>query len=161
MTNLPANEIVNALSDLTTQVETFNEQVAQLKKQRRRDRAKIVALAISVVLDVILSVVVTWFAVQADNASNEAKQASSAASLNAVNQKATCISSNEARATQTKLWNYVLDVSSRNPERQTDPAVVEQFREFIRVSFAQRDCDNPIRNTTTLPPVPTTIPVPE
>lgn len=113
-------------------------EMAALRQRGKRNRNWIVGLAVSLTLDIILSVVVAVVAVQASQANDLAHQ-------NRQSQVATCDAGNQARAVSVSLWNYVLDLSSKDPENQSPQRKqqIEQFRSYMQGAYAQRDCTQP------------------
>jgi hypothetical protein len=119
----------------------LNESMADLSTEMRalrdyghRNRRYIWGLTISLILDLALSIVVAFVAVQANEASSLAAQ-------NRTAQKTTCEASNQSRLVTTNLWNYVLDLSLKQPnltpEKQKQ---ISDFRAYMTDAYAQRDC---------------------
>lgn len=128
---------------------------SELKATREyghRNRHLIWVLAVSLVFDIIMSVLFAFVAVQASNASDRATKATSAAAQNRQNARVSCIAGNEARAAQVNLWTYVLDLSERPNQTPDQTKRIDDFRKYIHIVFAQRDCDNPDQP---MPPTPT------
>lgn len=119
---------------------------AELKATREyghRNRHMIWALAISLMFDILMSVLFAFVAIQASNASDRATEATSAAAQNRQNARVSCIAGNEARAAQVNLWNYVLDLSRRPNETPEQTKRIDDFRKYVHIVFAQRNCDRP------------------
>lgn len=55
-------------------------------------------------------------------------------------QVATCESSNESRALNVRLWDYVLSFPPSRPRTQAQEKQLELFKAFMRKTFAPRDC---------------------
>lgn len=126
---------LEAAERLEESMTSLTVEMRHLREYGRRNRHYIWGLTISIVLDIALSIVVAFVAVQASNASSLANQ-------NRQSQITTCEAGNQARAVTVQLWTYVLDLSAQQPENQSPDkrAKVEQFRTYMRNSYAPRDC---------------------
>lgn len=144
-TTLPSADQVSALtkaveennrqqSSLITAIGTLTETVGELKESDRKHGTYIGLLGVSFFLDVCLTIGMFYVGHKAQVTANQV----------ADNQHATCISSNEGRALQIKLWNYVLAFPPPANET-TDQAArrtqnVAKFKVFLNTTYAPRDC---------------------
>jgi hypothetical protein len=141
---------------LTESVERLTGAVAALRVAQRRMQLALAGVVAALALLLVLSVVVAWVAVTAQNASQEAADATSQAARNREAARVTCEAANQGRAAQVQLWSYVLELSTE--DRTPTPAEqrrIAAFRAYVGQVFAQRDCANP-----TTPPTPVPLPTP-
>jgi hypothetical protein len=109
----------------------------------RGNRHRIWALGVSLILDVALTVVVSFFAVQAHDASNSAAQTAQATLI-------TCQASNTSRAENLRIWDYLIALS-KPPARDT-PAqkaaaekTLAKIQAEVNQAFALRNCQAILR----------------
>lgn len=130
--------LIAQADELARGVEALSDAVDRLAVSQRHIRQLVGGIIGTLALVLILGVVVACTAADARQASHRAEQATSAARL-------TCQSGNEARRVSRQLWTYVLDLSSKNPDR---PLTAEQarqvrtFRAYLVTAYADRDCDS-------------------
>ena len=125
---------LTAAADLQDSMGELAGEMRALRNLGLRNHRYIVGLVISLVLDVVLSIVVAFVAV-------EAKDAGSLANQNHAAQKATCESANQSRAVTTNLWNYILDISSKQPSLPPEKKKqIDDIRAYMTNAYAQRDC---------------------
>lgn len=137
MTDPDRMSTVEAARTLVESMNSLGGEIGALRHYGRRNRQMIVLLAISLLLDALLSVAVFFVAVQASQASSEAAR-------NRQNAITTCEASNQARVASVQLWNYVLDTTVQSPSPDPDrPAKIEKFRQFMKTTYAPRDCTLP------------------
>lgn len=150
--------LVAQANDLARGVDQLSASVDALAVSQRRVKHLIAGIVAVLALVLALTVVVIFVAGDAQRASQRAEAANSLAEKNAQAQKVTCESGNEARRVSRQLWNYVLDLSTKNPDR---PLTAEQarrvrtFRAYLVTVYADRDCES--GNPT---PLPSTTPTP-
>lgn len=120
---------------------TLNTNIEDLTKYGRKNRKFIRWLAASLIFDVVLSLGLGTVALNARSASDHARQATSAAHVNAQNAHTTCVSGNESRKLNRELWQYVLSVPPSTPQTADQLKVRQQFQVYIDKTFAPRDCD--------------------
>lgn len=137
-------DTADRLQENDERIDKSNEAISALAASNRRNKRTIMALAGSVTLDVILSIILGIVGVTALHASSDATNASRAAAslaiANAENIRNTCLSSNEGRALNIQLWDYVLGLNASNNQ---DPARAQQakdFQNFVHTIFAPKDC---------------------
>lgn len=130
----------------------LGREVGRLSRQGRRLRLILLITVASLLLDLVLSIAVWRVAIEARSASRRATTL--------------CEASNDARALQVQLWDYVLSVSTRNPpavprtpdeQRRADEQIA-QFRTYLHTVFAPRDCSHETLGKTT--PTTTFVPTP-
>lgn len=124
---------VVAAERMVESIETLTTEMRTLRSHGKRNRLLIRLLGASVAFDLVLSLGLGYIGVTAHTASVRATKAAVAARDNADNQRATCLSSNEARRVQVDLWHFVL--ASVPSSQQTD-----DFRAYVDTAFAQRQC---------------------
>jgi hypothetical protein len=135
-----AGDAVSRSDALDARLKDEQEAIAALVQHDRRNRRMIRWLIVSVALDVMLSLGLGLVAIQASIAAGEARSASSQAAQNASTARATCIASNQARAVQVQLWNYILDLPPASPSSPNQDAQRAQLRAYVNSTFAQRKC---------------------
>lgn len=128
-----AQALASSMDGLAEQVGTLNAQVEAQESYGRRNRRMIWWLVVSLLFDVVLTAVIATVAVQANRASDQAAQVKS-------QQVSTCLASNEARANNKKLWDYVLAATPTKPRTEEQNEQVRDFRAFVDKTFAPRDC---------------------
>lgn len=140
--------------ELASELRQLNASVVALRDSQRRIRQVMAWLIVGLVCVLALSLVVAGVAVQANHASAQASEATDLAAQNKRAAKIACEEGNDARDAQVSLWNYILDLSARNPRLTAEQRnQIADLREYVAVSFAHRDCDSP--NPTVLPPTAT------
>jgi hypothetical protein len=95
----------------------------------RRTRQLAVGLGVSIVLDVVLTVVVTLLTLSA---------LSQGETLHA-SQLANCASSNDTRAEQRQLWQYIFQLTGP-PKTAAQKAGEQKFLAFVDLTFAPVNC---------------------
>jgi hypothetical protein len=138
MTNVNDAELLGAVRVMTGELSGLRDDTRQLRTYGARNRHLIKLTAASVVFDVVLSLGLGFAVHRAQEASDRATRAASATVV-------TCRSSNEARAVQTDLWNYILGQFNQSiaesPAESAERAVnIGKFKAYIATAFAQRDC---------------------
>lgn len=92
-------------------------------------RALAVVVGFELALGIVLTVV-AWETLQVANTAQEAARS----------QRSQCLATNEARAAQVRLWDYILDTPPSTPRTPEQSKQVAQFRDYVHRSFAQREC---------------------
>lgn len=138
--------------ELTKSVETLNTSVGHLREYSRRSRRLIWLTAVGLTLDLALSIALVFVAVQANNASNRATEATSSAAQNRQNARIACEVGNQARVVQIQLWTYVLDLAKKSPNQTpAQQQQIAQFRVYLQEVFAPRNCADPASPTVQSP----------
>jgi hypothetical protein len=146
MTNVNADsELVDAVRGMTVELAGLRADTQELRAYGTRNRRLIRVMAASLVFDVLLSLGLAFAVHRAQEASDRASRAASATVV-------TCRSSNEARAVQTDLWDYILTQFNQSiaetPAESAERSVnVGKFKVYIATAFAQRDCDALLKGT--------------
>lgn len=117
---------VVAAERMTESMETLVTEMRVLRIYGKRNRHLIWMLSLALVFNLVLAVAVGYVGVTAHQASDRATKA-------VANQRATCLSSNEARKAQVDLWHFVLATVA--PSERTD-----DLRTYVDTAFAQRQC---------------------
>jgi hypothetical protein len=128
-----AQALTSSMDGLAEQVGTLNAQVEAQESYGRRNRRMIWGLVVSLLLDAVLTVVIATVAVQANHASDRATQVRN-------QQISTCLSTNEARALNIRLWEYVLTIPPSQQRTEEQVKRIADFKVFLRKTFAPRDC---------------------
>jgi hypothetical protein len=121
----------------------IDESIDVLVRDAKRRRRQIFWLTISLMLDVLLTIGFGFLSVQTYNAATTAQH-----SQNAI--VASCEAGNEFRVTEAALWNHILNlqpvITNLTPEQQAQrDKTVAEFREYLKTTFAPRDCSNIIK----------------
>lgn len=124
---------VVAAERMTQSMETLATELRVLRSYGRRNRHLIWALGLAWVFNLALAMAVGYVGITAQDASDRATKAVAASRVIADNQRATCLSSNEARKVQVDLWHFVL--AGVPASQQTN-----DFRTYVDTAFAQRQC---------------------
>jgi hypothetical protein len=128
-----AQALTASMDGLAQQVGVLNAQVDAQESYGRRNRRMIWGLVVSLLLDAILTVVIVTVKVQANRASDQTAQVRT-------QQITTCVSTNEARALNVQLWEYVLTIPPSQQLTEEQKKRISDFRVFLRRTFAPRDC---------------------
>lgn len=132
-----ANALAAALDTLRDELAEANEQAnSRLDAQStygQRNRHMIWGLVISLILDVALTFALVTVSIRTTHANDKATQAHN-------QQIATCQSSNEARAVNRQLWDYVLSLPAARPRTAEQEKRIADFKGYVHRVFADRDC---------------------
>lgn len=90
-------------------------------------------LMVSIIFDVIFSVVLGYYLFRVDTVATKANAAVNAAYIS-------CLSGNQARATERTLWDYVLGLPPNAPQTQAQKDQIVAFKGFLNTNLAARDC---------------------
>lgn len=115
--------------DATGLPEVLAGLVKGVKSARRVNRQ----LQVGGVMLALLFVAVALLAYRANSAAEKASRAQNSL-------RVTCESSNQARQTETALWNFVLTVPAAQPRTAAQIAEINTFKSFLATNLAQRDC---------------------
>lgn len=127
-------QAIDAANDLASSMVRLSRSIDEQKLYGRRNRLLIRILIAVTTFTVVLLILLGVVTVKAFDASDDAKEASSQATVSKEANYQTCISSNVARALQVDLWDTVLDtLGDRLPESG-------QFRTKVHTDFVQREC---------------------
>ena len=138
------SELAAAVRDMTSELSGLRRDAQELRDYSQRNRRLIKITAVSLVIDVLMSLGLAYAVYRSQEASDRAEAAASATVV-------TCRSSNEARALQTNLWNFILALPpgpDETPEQRAQRAeTVGKFKVYIGDAFAPRDCDRLLKGT--------------
>jgi hypothetical protein len=146
MTNVNADaELVDAVRGMTVELAGLRTDTQELRSYGTRNRRLIRIVAVSLIFDVLLSLGLGFAVHHAQEASDRAGRAASATVV-------TCRSSNEARAVQTDLWDYIFTQFAQSidqsPAESAERAVnIAKFKAYIATAFAQKDCDHLLKGS--------------
>jgi hypothetical protein len=111
----------------------IEDRVHALLASGKRNRHLIRLTIAGLLLDLVLSLVIGYQWHRVDSTAESVHSA--------------CVSRNKSRAEQVKLWNFVIDLSSKNQvgktpaEMRTQAYQVAEFQKFIGKTFAPIPCD--------------------
>ena len=125
---LPAAEVLERLEGIGTTLDAVSKRIEAVSGRERRTRLLAIGMLVSFLLDIVLTVFVTVLSVNALGQASAIHQS----------QLAACAISNGTRMEQITLWNYVIQLSSRNPN--SNKAQLDQFGAFVRKTFKPVDC---------------------
>ncbi len=109
-------------------------QIAALVRADNRRKGQIIVLAISIVLDILLTIGFGYLAIQSSTTASRAE--SNETALNA-----RCVSTNEARAKNAKLWDYLVDQSQNQPRTLEQQKFRDDFITLKNETFAPTVCN--------------------
>jgi hypothetical protein len=128
-----AQALTASMDGLAQQVGVLNAQVDAQESYGHRNRRMIWGLVAALFLIAVLTVAVAMVAVQADHASGKATQVRT-------QQISACVSSNEVRANNKRLWDYLFSLPPTKPRTTEQDTQIQNFRAFVNKTFAPRDC---------------------
>lgn len=123
----------------------IDSSIAELIKDAGRRRRQIMFLGISLMLDVLLTIGFAYLSIQARDTAIEVQNSKDTLIAN-------CQVGNEFRKTEADLWNHILEIqpanqSSLTPEQEAKrQKTIADFREYLKTTFAPRDCNNIIKD---------------
>lgn len=123
----------NAELDHKLEQNPIDEQIAALFKADRRRKSQIVLLTVSIMLDVFLTFAFGYVSIRTAQLARQAESNEAAI-------VARCETTNESRARNEKLWDYLVDQSKnqqRTPEQQK---FFDNFTILKDQTFAPSDC---------------------
>lgn len=107
--------------------------VDTLLSDARRRRFQLRVLAVSIALDFILTIGLTFLSFKTSDLAQLAQNNRDAVIQN-------CETANDSRENQRALWGYVFSVSPTTPRTPEQEQQINEFRDFVNKTFAQRDC---------------------
>lgn len=105
--------------------------IADAKKRRRQVRW----LTFSIILDLLLTIGLAYNSAQTRNIASQA-ESNKAALI------ARCESTNEARAKNEKLWDYLIEQSKGVPRSEKEQKFFDQFITLKDETFAPANCND-------------------
>lgn len=135
---------VSAANALSSALETLREELAESnaranarldaqKAYGRRNRRLIWATITSLVLGFALTIALIFTVVQLNDTTAKADR-------NRERQISTCLSTNEARANNRKLWDFLLKLPPNQEQTSQQRQQLEAFKSLVVQTFAPRDC---------------------
>lgn len=128
-----AQALTGALETLSDRLEAVTETQAEQVAYGRRNRRLIWLTIVSLVFSVLLTVGLTVTAVRLNDTNDKADR-------NRERQISTCVSTNEARANNKRLWDYLLKLPPTTPRTDAQVEQLAAFKAFVDQTFAPRDC---------------------
>lgn len=129
----------NAELDQALEHNPIDEQIASLTRADLSRKRQVRWLAISLILDVLLTIGFGYTTIRANNAASKAESSTHAIIRN-------CETSNEARANNKKLWDYIINLPPTQPPTSEQQKRIADFKKFIDMTFAPRDCSKAVDN---------------
>lgn len=123
------------LDGVSKRLKEVSDAQAKDRASARRTRHLAVGLAVSIVLDVVLTVVVAVLTVSALNQNSD---------LHA-SQLASCADTNDTRAEQRQLWQYLFQLSGP-PKTAAQKTQEQKFLTFVDGTFAPVNCAQVYKN---------------
>lgn len=114
-------------SDLTKAVEIL---IKDAKKRRRQ----VTILTISVILDIILTAGISYLSIRTHDLASKAESNHEAVVRS-------CYNSNEARANNSTLWDYLLAAQPKKPLSQEEMKFRDDFVKLKEETFKPRPCN--------------------
>ena len=112
----------------------ISESIAVLEKAAKKQQRTNKLLALSIVFDIILSFGLTYGWHQNHQLASRAESNKSALIRS-------CETSNEARAKNREIWNYVLEISNRPNQTPEQQKTRDDFIMKLDDTFAPRNCN--------------------
>jgi len=125
---LPSAVVLDRLDAISTMLDKVSRRIEAVAGRERRTRLLAVGMLVSFALDIVLTVVVTVLSVNALSQASSIHQS----------QLAACSISNQTRVEQITLWDYVVQLSSQNPN--ANKAQLSQFEAFVKKTFQPVNC---------------------
>lgn len=107
--------------------------VATLIKDAHRRKRQLTVLTISIILDLALTIGLGFVSIRTHNLAATAENNKQAILRN-------CQTSNEARANNKQLWDYLLNLPTPNAPTLQQQQVRIQFGAYVDKTFAPRNC---------------------
>lgn len=123
---------------------TIDNAVDILVRDAKKRRRQIIWLAISLMLDLWLTIGLAFLSIQARDTAIEVQKSNNSLISN-------CKIGNEFRASEAGLWQHILSIQPVNqgqltPEQEAQrEKTVADFQQYLKTTFAPRDCDNIIQ----------------
>lgn len=144
MDEKPERSLSEIAADLSQRVDALGR---RLKVSQRQ----VVRMRYLTVITGLLAVASTIGAIYSYQISQRVEDTATANQENAV---IACRNANELREANLNLWTFVLQASAADPEQTpAEKRLAEEFRDWINVLYAPRDCSDLSRHYD-LPPPP-------
>jgi hypothetical protein len=124
-----------AINQSNDAIDKSNKAIADLAASGRRTKHTVHLVMVSVGLDIALSIATIFLGHVALTASHRASVASTTNKMTIV---ATCKNSNDVRADDVKLWNYIVKLTP--PKTAAAQKQSDNILAFVATTFAQRQC---------------------
>lgn len=113
----------------------IDENIQTLIRADKRRKAQVTLLAISIFIELLLSVALAYGWSQNHKLAIQAESNHMAILRN-------CETSNEARANNKQLWDYLLTQTPSQPPTAEQEKRIADFEAFVNKTFAPRDCSS-------------------
>lgn len=128
----------NAALNKKIQSTDLSEAVATLVKDAHKRKKQVRLLAVSICLDLLLTVGLGFISIETHGIATKS-ESNQAALLKS------CETTNDARASNKVLWDYLLNLPTPNVPTLQQKEVRDQFSTFVDKTFAPRDCSSVIQ----------------
>lgn len=128
----------NAELEEKLEVNPIDEQIAALARSDASRKRQVRWLAVSLALDVLLTIGFGYATLRANNAASKAETTQHSIVRN-------CETTNESRAKNREIWDYIVQISERpnlTPEQQKTR---DDFIMKLNDTFAPRDCSKVVQ----------------
>jgi hypothetical protein len=126
-------EVIAAADRLAVEVGNLGDQVGVLIKTDKRRAVQFVALAVSVVLDLLLSAGF-YYALRTTHDAQERIEKNSATLYT------NCVTLNEQRQRERKLWEGLITLPKAKGQPENDPKTIEAFMGLLDKAYPIEDC---------------------
>lgn len=120
------------IAGLRSDINAFRESVDGLRVQATRSSRMVRILSVSVVIELALLALAFFGYNEVSDATDRADRAL----------RAGCEAGNDTRAGERDLWAFLLALPSPTPRTAQQEQQVEDLRQFVQVTFAERDCSH-------------------
>lgn len=142
MTDPERDAVVAQAVTLEQSMDNLRDALDGVKGREKTNRRFLWVLGVVTFFSVVAIVASIVVAVQANNASNDAKHAVTQANINKRAQIATCVSSNDSRKVALQLWDFLLTASLHGNPPPTGKVKqqLEQFQRMVNSAYKPRNC---------------------
>lgn len=134
-----ADEVIQTVRAVAATMQTIDNSLKAIESFGRRTRQIAIALVVSLALDVALTVVVGLLSYNAFASTNTVRSV----------QYSECVSANEMRADQVRLWDFFINLADSQPpsidqtpaQKEAARKAVVNLEKFVDQTFAQRPCN--------------------
>jgi len=131
------DEVITTVKIIRETMDTIGKSLTAIENYGKRTRQISVALILSLVLDILLTIGVAVLSTNAISQSDSTRAI----------QHSNCLSANEARADQIKLWNTFIAIATEHPSPNETPQQkrnaqeeITQILSFVKSTFHPLSC---------------------
>lgn len=133
------DEVIETIRAISATMDTINKSLKSIERFGKRTRQIAIALIVSLVLDVALTVVVGILSYNAFANTNTVRTI----------QYSECVSANEMRADQVRLWDFFIGLAENQPaspdqtsaQKVAAQKAITNLEKFVEQTFAQHTCN--------------------